>query len=138
MLESKNLRVWLAAMLLMVTMSCGSALSAAQEKRKTTEAAACTYHIGFGDQLEISVWRHPELSKTVVVDRKGNIRLPLVKVVKTSGLSVNDLEHVLIYKLESVFPKPQVTVIVSGINPAHLFPPQCLPVPELRWYCCEG
>jgi protein involved in polysaccharide export with SLBB domain len=115
MLESRTFRVWLGAILLMGAIFCGYAL-AALEKRNATEEAGCTYRIGTGDQLDVSVWQHPELSKTVVVDCNGNISLPLVNVVKTSSLSVNDLAHALSDKLERVFPKPQVSVIVSKIN----------------------
>ena len=135
MLEPKALRLCLGAILLMGALSCGSALRA-QEKRNATEAAACIYRIGIGDQIDVSVWRHPELSKKVRVDRKGNIRLPLVKVVKTSGLSVFELEHVLTRKLERTFPEPQVNVLVSEIGSPSGLPVQCLQAPERLWDCC--
>lgn len=134
MLELKTFRVWFGATLLVGAISCGYALSAQEKKQNATEVAGCTYRISIGDQLEVSVWRHPELSKTVVVDRNGNISLPLVNVVKTAGLSVNDLAHVLTHELERVFPKPHVMVIVSRTNslPACMSPLS----PELRWDCC--
>jgi polysaccharide export outer membrane protein len=135
MLELKIFRVWLGAILVMGTISCGYALSA-QEKQNATEVAGGTYRIGIGDQLDISVWRHPELSKTVFVDRNGNIRLPLVNAVKTEGLSPNDLEHVLTHRLEQVFANPQVSVIVSKIaRPVRTLTPS---PKDIRWFCCEG
>ena len=66
-----------------------------------------------GDHLEISVWPQPELSKIVVVDRDGIIKLPSLNVVKVSWLSVQAVADVLTRSLESTFPKSRVTVGVS-------------------------
>ena len=134
MLESKTFRVWMAATLLMCAISCGKALSA-QETQHSIAAAVDAYWIGVGDQIEVDVWRHPEFSKTVVVDRKGNIILPSIHVVKASGLSVMDLASLVRHKLERKIPNPQVTVSVVGIGNHPLAPlPQPLrpPSPQLR------
>lgn len=136
MLELKTVRVWFGATLLVGAISCGYTLSA-QNKQSAAEVAGCAYSIGIGDQLEVSVWRHPELSKTVVVDRNGNISLPLVNAVKTSGLSVDGLAHILTRELKRVFPEPFVTVIVSRISRTNSLPACTSPLsPELRWDCC--
>jgi polysaccharide export outer membrane protein len=146
MLGSKTFRVWMAATLLMCAISCGKALSA-QETQHSIAAAVDTYWIGVGDQIEVDVWRHPEFSKTVAVDRKGNITLPSVHVVKASGLSAMDLASLLRHKLERRIPNPQVTVSVVGIGNHPLAPlPQPLrppspqlrdtPSPELLHDCC--
>jgi|SRR5580658_4015531 hypothetical protein len=118
MLESKTFRVWFGAMLVMCAVSSGEALSA-QEKQHSIAPAVDTYRVHIGDVLEISVYEHPELSRRVVVRRDGNITLPSVNAVKVSGLSAMDLAMLLRAKLESVIPKPQVTVTVV----IHTFPP---------------
>jgi protein involved in polysaccharide export with SLBB domain len=137
MLESKTFRVWMAAALLMCAISCGKALSA-QETQHSIAAAVDTYWVGVGDQIQVDVWRHPEISKTVVVDRKGNITLPSVHVVKASGLSAQDLANLVRHKLERKIPNPQVTVTVVRIS-NHLAPlpqrslqPLRPPSPQLR------
>jgi protein involved in polysaccharide export with SLBB domain len=136
MLESKIFRVWFAATLLMGAISLSEGLCA-QEKQDATEWVAGTYHVGIGDHLEIWVWQHSSLSKTVVVDLDGNISLPSINVVKAAGLSVNDLADLLTRKLEFAFPKPHVTVLVSRTNsypkPPARTPP---PAPELQKECC--
>jgi polysaccharide biosynthesis/export protein len=139
MLESKTFLVWFGATLLMCAISCGQGLSA-QEVQHSITKPVDTYRIGVGDRIQLDVWRHPELTKTVVVDSKGNITLPSVHVVKVSGLSPMDLASVVRHKLERKIPKPQVTVSVVGIGthwtplpqPQH----QDLPSPELRQGCC--
>jgi hypothetical protein len=143
-LESKTFRVWFAATLLMCAIPCGEALSAQESQHSI--AAADTYWIGVGDQIKVDVWQHPELTKTVVVNRKGNITLQAVHVVKVSCLSAMDLASLVRHKLERKIPNPQVTVTVVGIsNPlAPLSQPsrpplpqhQDSPSPELRRDCC--
>jgi protein involved in polysaccharide export with SLBB domain len=81
MLKSKTFRAWFGATLLTCAISCGEALSA-QEKQYSTVLSPVDYRIGIGDQIAVEVWRHPELTKTVVVYRHGNITLPSVKHVK--------------------------------------------------------
>jgi len=75
-----------------------------------------TYIIGVEDELQISVWREPELSTTVVVRPDGMITLPLINDVKAVGLKTEDLQNALIDKLKNFVNEPQVTVIVRSIR----------------------
>jgi len=75
-----------------------------------------TYIIGVEDELQISVWREPELSTTVVVRPDGMITLPLVNDVKAVGLKTEELQNLLIEKLKNFVNEPQVTVIVRSIR----------------------
>lgn len=77
---------------------------------------APNYLIGPNDELEIFVWRAPELSTEVTVRPDGRISTPLVEDMvaggKTPSQLAGDLERVL-----SEFVKtPQVTVIVSDFS----------------------
>ena len=139
MLESKTFLVWFGATLLMCAISCGQGLSA-QEILHSIAKPVDTYRIGAGDRIQLDVWRHPELTKTVVVDRVGNITLPSIHVVRASGLSVMDLAGLVRHKLGRKIPNLEVTVTVVGIG-SHWTPlPQPLqrdlPSPELRQGCC--
>jgi polysaccharide export outer membrane protein len=75
-----------------------------------------TYIIGVEDELQISVWREPELSTSVVVRPDGMITLPLVNDVKAVGLKTEELQNLLIEKLKNFVNEPQVTVIVRSIR----------------------
>ena len=75
-----------------------------------------TYIIGVEDELQISVWREPELSTAVVVRPDGMITLPLVNDVKAVGLKTEELQNVLTEKLKNFVNEPQVTVIVRSIR----------------------
>ena len=51
-----------------------------------------------GDTAEISVYQVEDLSGEFVVDREGNLNLPLLGTVPTSGLSTLELQEVLTRK----------------------------------------
>jgi polysaccharide export outer membrane protein len=74
---------------------------------------AAQYLIGPGDQLQIFVWNHPELSPTVPVRPDGRISTPLVEnmiaVRKTPTQLARDIEGVLTEYIRS----PKVNVIVT-------------------------
>ena len=76
------------------------------------------YLIGPGDQLQIFVWNHPELSPTVPVRPDGRISTPLVEnmlaVRKTPTQLARDIETVLAEYVRS----PKVNVIVTQAQSA--------------------
>jgi polysaccharide biosynthesis/export protein len=80
-----------------------------------------TYIIGVEDELQISVWREPELSTVVVVRPDGMITLPLVNDVKAAGLKPEELQTLLMEKLKSFVNEPQVTVMVRGIKSRKVY-----------------
>ena len=96
-------------------------------KRESTPQSALTpeqrltYIIGVEDELQISVWREPELSTVVVVRPDGMITLPLINDVKAVGLKTEELQNVLMDKLKSFVNEPQVTVIVRGIHSRKVY-----------------
>jgi polysaccharide export outer membrane protein len=77
------------------------------------------YVIGPGDELQVFVWRDPELTVTVPVRPDGKISTPLVEdmpaVGKTPVQLARDVEKVLSVYVKS----PQVNIIVT--KPASAF-----------------
>lgn len=72
------------------------------------------YHIGANDLLEISVFQITELSRTVRVNSRGFISLPLIGLVKAGGMTGQDLEHLIAKKLTDGFLQdPQVSVFIK-------------------------
>jgi polysaccharide biosynthesis/export protein len=74
---------------------------------------ASQYHIGPGDHIEVSVWRNPDLSQTVVVRPDGKISLPLVDDVHAGGLTPLDLSANLEKSFSAYIKDPLVTVMLS-------------------------
>jgi polysaccharide export outer membrane protein len=75
-----------------------------------------TFVIGNDDLLAISVWKEPDISRSVPVRSDGKISLPLVGEVKAAGETPLKLEQDLAAKLKNYIDEPEVTVIVQQIN----------------------
>lgn len=78
------------------------------------ESANKDYIIGAEDMLQITVWDHDDLDRTVEVAQDGTFSFPFIGKVQAEGKSVFTLEQYLIEKLsDGYLVGPQVTVGVS-------------------------
>ena len=73
-----------------------------------------TYQIGPGDSLNITVWRHPELSTTVPVRPDGKFSTPLVEDIVALGKTPADLAREIEARLVKYVREPSVTVSVAS------------------------
>lgn len=80
-----------------------------------------SYIVGIADELQISVWKEPDLSMPVVVRPDGMITLPVVDDVKVVGLTTKQVQDILTDKLKNVVSDPQVTVIVRNIRSRKVY-----------------
>jgi polysaccharide biosynthesis/export protein len=75
------------------------------------------YKVGALDVLDISVFKAPELSKSVQVADTGTVNLPLIEDVQVSGRTAQEIERDIAGKLGAKYlQKPQVTVYVKEYN----------------------
>lgn len=72
------------------------------------------YLIGPGDQVNITVWRNPEVSMSVPVRPDGRITTPLVEDLPASGKTPSQLARDIEKALAKYIQEPIVTVIVTG------------------------
>jgi len=101
-----------------------TAFSSAQRDAQSPGALSATstagnsgYLVGALDVLEISVFKVPELSKSVQVADTGTINLPLLGEVQASGKTASEIEKDLTRQLGAKYLKsPQVTVYVKEHN----------------------
>ncbi|MGC2057374.1 MAG: polysaccharide biosynthesis/export family protein [Candidatus Sulfotelmatobacter sp.] len=82
----------------------------------TTKAHDNSFVIGNDDVLAISVWKEPEISRSIPVRSDGRISLPLVGEVQATGETPLKLEQEIAARLKSYIDEPEVTVIVQQIN----------------------
>jgi len=94
----------------------GEQLQAAPSTSTDAIAAAPDYIVGPLDQLEIFVWRAPELSTNVTVRPDGRISTPLVEDMVASGKTPSQLANDLESELRKFVKSPEVTVIVSNFS----------------------
>jgi polysaccharide export outer membrane protein len=79
------------------------------------------YIIGGQDVLDISVWKEPDLTRSVPVRPDGKISLPLLNDVQAAGLTPSQLAAQITESLKKFVTNPQVTVIVSAINSQRVY-----------------
>jgi polysaccharide export outer membrane protein len=92
-----------------------------QEQTKAVQGDDPAYLIGAQDVLDISVWKEPDISRTVPVRPDGKISLPLVRDIQAAGLTPMQLERLVAEKLQKYVTDPQVTVIVKEINSQRIY-----------------
>lgn len=80
----------------------------------TTDPADYYYLIGPGDNLNIFVWRNPEVSGSFLVRPDGMITTSLVEDIPVSGLTPTQLAREIEKVLATYIRDPIVTVTVSG------------------------
>ncbi|MGF1544603.1 MAG: XrtA/PEP-CTERM system exopolysaccharide export protein [Parvularculaceae bacterium] len=91
-------------------------LAAAPTTTSTAAEASPEYLIGPLDQIEVFVWRAPELSTQVTVRPDGRISPPLVEDMVAAGKTPTRLAKDLEGVLKQYVRTPQVTVIVSNFT----------------------
>jgi polysaccharide export outer membrane protein len=118
--------------ILLIAVTVSARAQDATENQKPAKAAAPTvatkpatidpnYVIGAQDVLDISVWKEPEVSRTVPVRPDGKISLPLLNDVQAAGLTPSQLAAQLTESLKRFVANPQVTVIVTTINSQRIY-----------------
>ncbi|MBI2399450.1 MAG: polysaccharide biosynthesis/export family protein [Deltaproteobacteria bacterium] len=106
--------------------TAGAAEKAAKTTKDTKAAAKAVaqhpdYVIGIEDVIEISVWKNPDLSKTVMVRPDGMISLPLVGELKAAGLTPEQLRDALNVALQEYQETVVTSVIVQEVNSYRIF-----------------
>ena len=79
-----------------------------------------SYKMSVGDQLQINVWKNPELSLSEPIRPDGKISVPLVGDVMAVGLTPEELASKIEAKLASYVKSPNVTVILTSLQ-GHAF-----------------
>jgi polysaccharide biosynthesis/export protein len=79
------------------------------------------YKLGPEDNLEISVWKEPELTKQLVVRPDGKISYPLVGEIQAAGLTVKQLQDEISKRMAKYVTDANVTVILTKTQYYKIF-----------------
>jgi polysaccharide export outer membrane protein len=74
-----------------------------------------TYKMAVGDQVQVNVWKKPELSITEPIRPDGKISLPLIGDVMAAGLEPVELAADIKERLQAFVRIPNVTVILTSV-----------------------
>jgi polysaccharide export outer membrane protein len=108
------LRRFSLAFVASVALLSGCASNSLPPAPQKAASAEYRYQIGPGDQLEISVWRNPELSAKVPVRPDGKITTPLIEDLEAVGKNPADLAREIEARLAKYIRDPSVTVLVTS------------------------
>jgi polysaccharide biosynthesis/export protein len=96
--------------------SSASAVPSQSQDAPVSKGHDDSFVIGNNDVLAISVWKEPDLTKTVPVRSDGKISLPLVGEIVAAGRTPLQLEGDITAKLKNFITAPEVSVQVQQVN----------------------
>jgi polysaccharide export outer membrane protein len=94
--------------------ACSGGTQVVQQAPAPVVAVETDYRIGPGDNLQIFVWNHPELSVTVPVRPDGKISTPLIENMAAAGKTPSELSRDMETGLAEYVRSPTVNVIVTS------------------------
>lgn len=111
----------LSALLTVACLGVGAAAALAPANRAPAAppAAPANYVLGPGDQIEITVFGAPDLSRTVTITPDGNIQLPLINDVHAAGKTAAQLEAELTTRYARYLKAPSVSISVLQFHHAN-------------------
>lgn len=87
-----------------------------KEKVRIEPVKVSEFILGAGDTIEITVYRHDDLKKTVKVGTSGKIMFPLIGDVQAAGISIFQLRDNMQERLSIYIVDPQVTISVTTVQ----------------------
>ena len=112
----RTFRIVAAFLLLSVLAACSTGVQRASTPPPPVEALVSDYLIGVDDEVQVSVWRNPELGITVPVRPDGKISVPLVGDVVAGGRTPDQVAADIQEKLGAYVRDPQVAVILTQLR----------------------
>lgn len=102
------------AFFIVMLSGCGSFSGNLQPAPATASTEDYSYIIGPGDNINIIVWRNPELSMSVPVRPDGKFSTPLIDELVAQGKNSVEIAREIEKMLSKYVRDPVVTVIVTG------------------------
>jgi len=81
-----------------------------------------SYRLAVGDRITVSIFGEAELTTQQIVDRDGQVRLPMIGALAVGGHTIREMEHMieLQYRGQEFLRDPQATVSVSTYAPREV------------------
>jgi polysaccharide biosynthesis/export protein len=95
---------------------CSKTSYPAAPTKVDTSSHESEYRLGPLEQIEIFVWRSPELSTSVSIRPDGKISIPLIEDLQAAGKTPTELAREIEKILAQYVKEPLVTVIVGGFT----------------------
>ncbi len=87
-----------------------------ENRNKIDDIKVSEFILGVGDKIDITVYRHDDLKRSIIIDSSGRIMFPLIGDVHAAGVSIFILRDELQKRLSKYLVNPQVTINVTSIK----------------------
>ncbi|MDH4303387.1 MAG: polysaccharide biosynthesis/export family protein, partial [Nitrospira sp.] len=77
--------------------------------------------LGSEDQIEINVWKNPDLSRITLIRPDGYVSMPIIGDVQAAGLTADALAAQITERLKGYIQNPSVSVNVKELNSYSVF-----------------
>jgi polysaccharide export outer membrane protein len=111
---SRQFAIVFGVIAVLVLQGCASSSGRFPPAPGIATAQDYSYIVGAGDNINIIVWRNPELSMSVPVRPDGKIATPLIDELLAQGKNPIELAREIEKQLGKYVRDPVVTVIVTG------------------------
>jgi polysaccharide biosynthesis/export protein len=106
----------LSGLLALVAVLASLEMTAWGQGNANSAAAAATYTLQPGDEIEVSVYGEMELQRKMLIRPDGRFSFPLAGEVVALNRSVADVQTELTTKIRPLIPEAVVTVSVTGLE----------------------
>jgi polysaccharide biosynthesis/export protein len=114
--QMRMLRPVTALLILLMLVACATGGQRSSAPPPSATTLVDDYLIGVDDEVQVSVWRNPELGITVPVRPDGRISVPLVGDVVAGGRTPDQVAADIQEKLGAYVRDPQVAVILTQLR----------------------
>ena len=104
------------AILLPTLAACATSGTSSSAPPPGAQTLVGDYQIGVDDEVQVTVWRNPELGITVPVRPDGKISVPLIGDVVAGGRTPAEVAEDIQDKLGAYVRDPQVAVILTQLR----------------------
>ncbi len=102
--------------MMLCALMLAAAFSTIRAQEVTESSFPGEYVLGVEDRLSISVWKEPELSRTVIIRPDGKVTCPLVGDIQAAGRTSMQLAADITAALSRFVKEPVVSVTVEQID----------------------
>ena len=110
------LKLLAVAILLSTLAACATSGTSSSAPPPGAQTLVGDYQIGVDDEVQVTVWRNPELGITVPVRPDGKISVPLIGDVVAGGRTPEEVAKDIQDKLGDYVRDPQVAVILTQLR----------------------
>lgn len=103
------------------TIACSHRVPAVPDETPPPKLVLSEFGLGAGDEIEVTVYLHDDLTRKIRVPGSGVIFFPLVGELNVTGMGVTELRRLLSEKLTQFVVDPQVNVEVTTLRSQKVY-----------------